>query len=145
MNKVDEAIIEAVNLLYVPYIWGGDDPEKDDGLDCSGFIGYIFRKTGMLPPGYDRTAQGYFKRWSQNRLTEPARGGVALYGKSEGEITHIMLIVQPRACIGAVRGNKWVTTVGRAQQRGARIDVRPVNYRKDLVAVLNPFKESDHE
>ena len=39
----------AHTLLNVPYRYGGDTPET--GLDCSGFIGYVFRESlGMILP-----------------------------------------------------------------------------------------------
>ncbi len=33
----------ALALLGTPYRWGGTDP--DNGLDCSGLVGYVFRST----------------------------------------------------------------------------------------------------
>ena len=141
MNRrsVNKLILEAVDLLGVPYIWGGNDPALDDGLDCSGFIGYIFRQIGYLPPGFDRTAQGYHRLWRRYPAEAPERGCVAFYGRNVTRITHIMLIVAPGYTIGAVRGNKWTDTVEKARAKSARVDSRPLRYRGDLVAVVNPF------
>lgn len=157
MNLPDRAILKAVELLCVPYIWGGDDPDIDSGLDCSGFIGYVFRAVGLLPEGYDNTAQGYLDRWKwatvwkrppkKPKIEEvptvyaPFKGCLSFYGRNATQVTHIMLCVSPRACIGAVRGNKWTTTVARARQHKAMITARPIRYRSDLILIANPFKE----
>lgn len=42
-------VVFAHTLLNVPYRYGGDTPET--GLDCSGFIGYVFRESmGIILP-----------------------------------------------------------------------------------------------
>ena len=127
------------DLLFLPNIWGGDDPNI--GLDCSGFIGYVLRRLGVLPPDYDNTAQGYYTKFKGNTVEEPYAGCVAFYGAHPTRITHCMLIVSPRVCIGAVRGNKWTDTPEKAAARNARIDVRAIGYRKDLITIIDPFKE----
>ena len=141
MDKVDEAKLLAVELLHVPYIWGGDDPLTDGGLDCSGFIGYIFRKLEMLPVGYDRTAQGYYDLWKRLPSNFRHVGCVIFYGKRITKITHTMMVFNPKVCVGAVRGNKYIDTPRKALLRNARVDVRPINYRRDIVAIVDPFKE----
>lgn len=135
----NRAMIEGVKCLYVPYIWGGNDPVLDGGLDCSGFLGYVFRKIGLLPSGFDDTAQGYYSRWPV--VKKPYKGCVAFYGKHAAHITHCMLVVNSGVCMGAVRGNSWMTTVERARLRDARIDIRSIDYRKDLCLITDPFKE----
>jgi hypothetical protein len=138
------ACLIACDCLMMPYIWGGDSPE-DGGMDCSGFFGHALKTVGRLPPDFDTTAQGYFDRYKQYAVIEPYRGCGAFYGKNGHSITHVMLIVSPRACIGAVRGNKWTTTPDRAARRNARIDVRPIHYRNDLVLIADPFKGEPYE
>ena len=138
----DQAVLWSVRLLGTPYIWGGNDPQTDKGLDCSGMVGYIFRQLGCLPEGYDDTAQGYYNRYKRNAVERPVRGCLAFYGKNPSRITHVMLIVSSRLCIGAIRGNRWMDTVAKARARGARIDWRPIKYRRDLIAIVDPFKEA---
>jgi cell wall-associated NlpC family hydrolase len=48
-NKTGEVVVGALNMIGVRYRWGGDTP--DSGLDCSGFVRYVFQDTlGMNLP-----------------------------------------------------------------------------------------------
>ena len=137
----DKARLIALDLLYTPYIWGGNDPVKDGGVDCSGFLGYVLRQLGVISETFDATAQGYYDMFSGNSVEAPYGGCGAFYGLSPTKVVHCMLVVSPRVCIGGVRGNKWVDSVDKAKSRNARIDVRKIDYRKDLVAIVDLFKD----
>ena len=134
-------ILEAIRCLHVPYIWGGNDPTKDEGVDCSGFVGYLLKLVGLLPEGYDDTAQGYCNRYQLQAVHTSGEGHLIFYGKSLDRITHVMVGINELACIGAIRGNKWTDTILKAKKRKARVDTREVNYRPDLRLIVDPFKE----
>jgi len=138
LNKlwIDKAMLVAVEQLHKPYIWGADGP---DSFDCSGFVGYILRKIGLIPSDYDDTAQGYHNRYFDVGVTEARGGCLAFYGKSHERITHIMFCLNDKACIGAIGGGRWTDTVAKALGRKARIDVRPIGYRRDLIYIVDPF------
>jgi cell wall-associated NlpC family hydrolase len=36
------------SLLGIPYVWGGTDPDR--GLDCSGFVQYVYKQMGVNLP-----------------------------------------------------------------------------------------------
>ncbi|MGP8475851.1 C40 family peptidase [Burkholderia sp. PR2] len=48
-GKAGDVVVGALNMIGVRYRWGGNSP--DSGLDCSGFVRYVFRDTlGMSLP-----------------------------------------------------------------------------------------------
>jgi cell wall-associated NlpC family hydrolase len=48
-EQSDDIPIYAVSLVGSPYLVGGNSPET--GLDCSGFVGHVFKQiTGLLLP-----------------------------------------------------------------------------------------------
>lgn len=56
-SQANEVIAEAFKHLKVPYVWGGS---TSAGFDCSGFIYYVFNKSGMKMGRF--SAEGYFNR-----------------------------------------------------------------------------------
>jgi cell wall-associated NlpC family hydrolase len=48
-GKAGDVVVSALNMIGVRYRWGGNSP--DSGLDCSGFVRYVFQDTlGMSLP-----------------------------------------------------------------------------------------------
>lgn len=48
-GKAGDVVVGALNMIGVRYRWGGNTP--DSGLDCSGFVRYVFQDTlGMNLP-----------------------------------------------------------------------------------------------
>ncbi|MEX3961522.1 C40 family peptidase [Paraburkholderia sp. EG286B] len=48
-GKAGDVVVGALNMIGVRYRWGGNTP--DSGLDCSGFVRYVFQDTlGMSLP-----------------------------------------------------------------------------------------------
>ena len=113
----------------IPYKHGGNDP-SEGGLDCSGFIRFIFRIIGLIPYHIDLKAIGFYRRYSDKIVDKPYAGCLVFYGDSLHDITHVMLAIDPINCVGAA--SKYMTA---PYVQYARID-----YRTDIVAIVDPFK-----
>lgn len=139
MENRDAATLIAVDLLGVDYLWGGNDPVKDGGLDCSGFTGFLLRSVGELPTGYDDTADGYWHKFMAKSVPEPSRGCFVFYGA--GAATHVMFCLNGKFCVGATNGDHTTTSKDKARLQGAAVKVKPITYRKDILGYVDPFKE----
>lgn len=140
----------AIHYLDVPYIWGGNDPHYNHhlpggghwgGLDCSGFIRWIYRQVGQLRLKGDWGSDTMYRQLFNGpaiRCPQGAPGGLAFYGKPD-KVSHVMLTMSPLLCIGAVGGNSSCTTPDIARKRGAGVYIRPIDYRKDLVRLVDPL------
>ena len=54
MERARDSVVTALSLLGIRYKFGGSSPET--GLDCSGFVAYVFRETfGKLLPRESRS------------------------------------------------------------------------------------------
>ena len=127
----------ALKLVGCPYIWGGANPWT--GLDCSGFVIWIYQVFGVLPSG-DWTAQGLYDRLSDGgkELENIAdKGDLVFYGQSQTKITHVMLRLSPTLVVGASGGARNTLTFDDARRRGAQVKVKTINYRSDEVATVH--------
>jgi len=120
----------------IPYKWGGSNPLQ--GFDCSGLVQEILASIGQDPPG-DQTAQSLFDHFNKNGSRDIlGLGALAFYGSSIKAIEHVMFMLDDSCAIGANGGTSKVNTFQDALETNAWIKIRPINYRKDLVAVIMP-------
>ncbi|MHA7139614.1 cell wall-binding repeat-containing protein [Rossellomorea arthrocnemi] len=75
-------IIEtAKNYIGTPYKWGGTTPS---GFDCSGYIGYVYKKHGI---NVSRTTTGI---WNDNpRVSQPAVGDLVVFSTYKPGPSHV--------------------------------------------------------
>lgn len=82
-DQAMEATLQAMALVGTPYRWGGNTPES--GFDCSGLIGYVYRRAaGISPP---RTVRA-ISLWGQLVPASYLRSGDLVIFGSNGIASH---------------------------------------------------------
>ena len=133
----DLTIAFALSLLGAPYRWGGQDPNQ--GFDCSGFVITVLQAEGRLKDGFDASSQGLYTYFKTNGALEtnyPTKGCLAFFGKSKTEIKHVALCLNSKQLIEAAGGGRNTRTLSEAIRDQAFVRIRPIGYRKDIVAFL---------
>ena len=83
-----EAAFLALSLVGTPYRYGGNTPEA--GFDCSGLIGYVYRRSsGISPP---RTV-AQMSRWGQSVSAGHLRAGDLVIFGSAASPSHAAIYV----------------------------------------------------
>lgn len=128
----------ALQFIGVPYVWGGSNPMK--GFDCSGFVQFVLESVGVDPRG-DQNSQTLHDILLMNGgliLQVPKAGAICFYGKTPKSITHVSICMNQYQIIEAGGGDSTTTSVVEAAKRDACVRVRPLDRRKDLVAIVMP-------
>ncbi len=132
----------AMRFVGLPYRWGGDDPIN--GFDCSGLTIEILQSKGLLPRGFDAPAKGLYNHFLKQAGTVVGLrnlGALAFFGKSINEITHVGFMLDEKRMLEAGGGGSATTNDQTAANQNAFVRVRPLTWRKDLVAILMPNYE----
>lgn len=116
--------------IYVgtPYVWGGEDPEKEGGLDCSGLYCRILCDLGY--PHYRMTAQGYSTICDPVKDSEKQPGDALFFGKSTATITHMAIYYGGGYMIQSSGGRKNTKS-----NPGKGVNMALVRTRSDLVKI----------
>lgn len=129
----------AMQMVGLPYRWGGDDPIK--GFDCSGLAQELLAALNMDPPG-DQSAQALYDYFSRPGFNVEARvlgcGSLCFYGKDLKSITHVAIMLNETTIIEAGAGGSTTHTIDDAEKQNAYVRLRRFDRRKDLVAVVMP-------
>jgi len=111
----------AKKYLGYRYVWGGTSFSRDGGVDCSGFVLYVYRQLGYTNlPRTSREQARSGKTVSQSNLKP---GDLVFYGNSStGYINHVAIYI----------GNNKVI---HASNRRDGIKISNINYRKPIKCV----------
>lgn len=102
--RIKTVLQRAFALLGTPYRWGGTSP--DNGFDCSGLVGYVFRTIGIDLPRVSRAmANEGTAITDRNALTE---GDLVFFGR-RGHVDHVGIYVGDGKFLHAPRTGRDVT------------------------------------
>ena len=126
--------IAAMSYVNVPYKWGGFDAS---GLDCSALIIKSFHDTGHFIQNMN-SQQIYY--WTQTiegaKSCKPTQDCLLFYGRDAESITHVALAINDKILIEAGGAGRDSLNLSKNEllKRNARVRIREINYRSDLVA-----------
>ncbi|MDI1253919.1 C40 family peptidase [Thermomonas sp.] len=102
--RIKTVLQRAFALLGTPYRWGGTSP--DNGFDCSGLVGYVFRTIGIDLPRVSRAmANEGTPITDRNALTE---GDLVFFGR-RGRVDHVGIYIGDGKFLHAPRTGRDVT------------------------------------
>lgn len=125
----NELVENAKELLGVKYVWGGNTPQS--GLDCSGLLYYIQKKTGS--DVRDLTASGYSKLGARIPIGEQKVGDFLFFGTP---VTHCAIFIGNGYMIES-RGSRKNT----ASNPGIGVVKSLVTRRSDLSCIRRVWDE----
>jgi len=134
------AVRYAWQFIGTPYEWSGDNAQ---GADCSGFVGMVLRAAGLMRNREDLNSKGLHERFMEGSTTETRPGNLVFYGELDrGGISHVGIFIEDGIILEAAGGNSKTKTKADADRDNAFVRMRPYTYRKDLLAIVDPFKAS---
>jgi cell wall-associated NlpC family hydrolase len=94
-GKAGDVVVGALNMIGVRYRWGGNSP--DSGLDCSGFVRYVFQDTlGLALP---RRAEEMSRVGEKVRISDLKPGDLVFFNTMRRTFSHVGIYIG---------GNKFV-------------------------------------
>jgi cell wall-associated NlpC family hydrolase len=88
-SKAGDVVVGALNMIGVRYRWGGNTP--DSGLDCSGFVRYVFQDTlGMALP---RRAEEMSRVGEKVRMSELKPGDLVFFNTMRRTFSHVGIYI----------------------------------------------------
>ncbi len=89
VGKAGDVVVSALNMIGVRYRWGGNTP--DSGLDCSGFVRYVFRDTlGLALP---RRAEEMSRLGEKVRMSELKPGDLVFFNTMRRTFSHVGIYI----------------------------------------------------
>ncbi len=99
-----DLLLSAMSLIGVKYKWGGNTPES--GLDCSGFIRYVFQNT--LNIALPRTALGMSRMGGTIDKGELKPGDLVFFNTLKRQFSHVGIYLGDNRFIHSPRSGRNV-------------------------------------
>jgi cell wall-associated NlpC family hydrolase len=88
-GKAGDVVVGALNMIGVRYRWGGNTP--DSGLDCSGFVRYVFQDTlGLALP---RRAEEMSRIGEKVRVSDLKPGDLVFFNTMRRTFSHVGIYI----------------------------------------------------
>ncbi len=138
-------ITYSLGFVGLPYVYGGDNPEKDGGFDCSGFIQYAV-KNG-LGINMERTAQSIYDSVEIIPVSQREPGDLVFFknNMNSSRVTHvgIYLGLYNHGKDSNLEGKKvFVSAVSDGPRRGVIITSMDENFWKNHYFATGRFLPS---
>jgi cell wall-associated NlpC family hydrolase len=104
----DELIINASKYAGTPYKYGGKRPSS--GFDCSGFISYVYQKSGLSADGasYQQANLGSYVGFSD------LKPGDLLFFGNKDKVSHVAMVYSVK--------NKKISVIHSTKSRGVIVE-----------------------
>lgn len=123
-----------LNFIGIKYFYGGNNPVS--GFDCSGFVCEGLKSVGEISHSSDYSAQNIYEITIRAKR-QNAKGALCFFGKSAPQISHIAVMLNDNQILEAGGGDSTTVTTGEAAFKNAFVRIRPLSYRRDLIAVVD--------
>lgn len=125
----------AKKFIGTPYVWGGESL-TEGGFDCSGFLYNVFKAEGFKVAR--DTAQGYYNKYKKYEVSKSSikAGCLLFFGRSKSSISHVAIALSSSTMIESIGGK-----LNTKYNKGKGVTISAITRRKDLVAVVDLFKD----
>ncbi|AGA68648.1 cell wall-associated hydrolase, invasion-associated protein [Desulfitobacterium dichloroeliminans LMG P-21439] len=97
-GEIEQLLNRANGLIGVPYLWGGTTPK---GFDCSGFVGYVFKASGISLP---RTSFDMYKVGTPVERNQLKPGDLVFFSTYQKGASDVRIYIGGNQTIGASSG-----------------------------------------
>lgn len=109
----DEVPFYAVSLVGSPYRLGGDSPET--GMDCSGFVGHVFRTTlGLALPRDSRAISASARPLADDELRP---GDLVFFNTLDRAFSHVGIYLGEQRFVHAASSRTGSVVVSRMDEQ----------------------------
>lgn len=138
MDPTNKVIAYARTYFGVHYSWGGNT--RYAGMDCSGFVCDVLRRSGIVPRNVDFSSQSLYDHLLSKgtKKSKPVRGAILFFGSSSKNLTHVAVALCPIYMIESGGGGRSTLTVEDAVKINAGVRESLIASRADLVDTLLP-------
>jgi cell wall-associated NlpC family hydrolase len=104
IERARDSVLTALSLIGIRYKFGGDSPET--GLDCSGFVAYVFRETfGKLLP---RDSRSMAREGEKVAPSELQPGDLVFFNTRRAPYSHVGIYIGDQRFVHAPRRGRAV-------------------------------------